>query len=296
LRKTPTTYPINQNLLIDYSLTGVPSQQWSFAESDHEGIFMWINPSSKTICPFNPTPLPDDVSSSPLTFILSEEMGNCIGNILFQQNELSGTITPDMVPPNSPVQLNTSSHNMRVVLPGLYYMYPDQALNVKVWSNYAPTVSINASNQYVTLSIDGSAEVFVVNSTLIPAFLLDITMELEATVDFDGGLVMANIKTIKHNTTLDLSWIGDIDDMTGVDEMVTLFISLGIQPQVNKIINAGFPIPRIEGVQFLNSNVQYGNGYLKVGSDFTYHPESAAKYMATARPDGIVTPNIMAVN
>jgi len=288
LRKSPTNYPINKNLMIDYSFTTPPFLQPSFSESDHTGQFVWSDP--KIVCPFNPGPLPDDLSGSPLTFIFSQDMGSCIASILFQLDSLSGLITPKMVPSNSPVQLNTSSHNMKVVLPQLYEMYPDQALNVKVWANTAPTVFIDSSTNYIDITIDGSAEVFVVNATLLPAFLLDITLVLQAKVGFTGTNVTANIVNIKHNTTLDLSWIGNIDDMTGVDEMVTLFISLGIQPMVNKIINAGMPIPRIEGVQFLSANVLYGNGYLKVGSDFSYQPNAAPT------PHSILTPNMMAVN
>jgi len=288
LRKTPTTYSINKHLVIDYSLTSGSVQQPDYSESDHKGAFVWNTPQLS--CSITPAPLPDDPSNSPLTFIISESMGDCIGWLLFKMQILGGFLTPNMVPPNSPIQLNTSNSNMKRILPGLYAMYPNKAINVILKSTAAPDVIISSEIPLVKVAMQGSAEIYVVNSTeLAPAFLMDLDLLLEATVGFNAGNVTANLVSVAFNSTLVQRWIGDIN-MHSVDELVKVFINLGIQPQVNKITQVGFPIPRIQGVQFLNSEVEYGNGYLKVGSDFSYHPEAATQFMPH------MTPNVITVN
>jgi len=271
LKNTPTTYQINQNLEIDYSLVTNPEIYSTYSTTNHKGALEWIpNPSN---CVFEAPILPEPlVPNKYFTFILSETMGDCIASILYMQDILDGTITASEIPKNSPIQLNTSDPNFLRIIPNLNNLYPKTAMSIEVYATETPDIIINASSNKLEALLIGNVRFQVQkNNTAeyIPVFTLGLTLHAFASLNISGNSVVGVIQQIKHNITLISTFIGPIN-LVGVDELISVFIGFGVEPLLNKILATGFPIPNFKGVQLLDSVVYYGNGYLQVGSDFEY--------------------------
>jgi len=271
LKKIPIKYQITPNLVLDYSLVSKPDVHSTWSTTDHLGNWIWTPKPSN--CMFQPPNLPESLFPNKLfTFIVSETMGDCIGSILFEQDFLGGTITQSMVPSNSPIQLNTSDPNMRRILPNLYALYPNTAMDIYVYAIQTPNLTISAASKNLETSLVGLVRIQVQKnhtSEYLPVIFLKLSLNVFTEISVSGNNIVGKISEIAHNTTLVTSTIGPID-MRGVDDLVTLFIALGIEPIINNFLTKGFPIPDVGGVELVKAQIDYGNGYLRVGSDFVY--------------------------
>jgi hypothetical protein len=123
-------YAMYPFLEVDYSLTANAEITAEYSATDHKGTFIWT-PEMDT-CSYNNINLPLDYLTSPITFVVSYEMIDCISKLLFDRDYMNVTILPEMVPDNSPIRLNSSDLNLRRLVPNLYATYPDVGLEVVV--------------------------------------------------------------------------------------------------------------------------------------------------------------------
>eukprot|EP01119_Soliformovum_irregulare_P017817 TRINITY_DN534_c5_g1_i4.p1 TRINITY_DN534_c5_g1~~TRINITY_DN534_c5_g1_i4.p1 ORF type:complete len:415 (-),score=141.21 TRINITY_DN534_c5_g1_i4:23-1267(-) len=272
LSHTPTSFALSDDVVLDYQLTAAPDVQSSFSTSQHQGQF--LDPANPQLCNLDSGNLPDFIlNSHALTFVLSQSMVGCLGNLLIRQNKLAGTITSQMVPKNSPVQLETSDVNLKKIVPGLFERYPFRPLNLNVSASQSPNLNITANqpmlvNGYLNVQV----EVETVSGNLIPVFGIAIQADFQVEAQIQSGNLTGSLTLFNQNTTITWTNVGPVDD-TGIFFLTKLFLS-AIISLVNQHTQIGIPIPKLHGIQFSDSVVVPFDGYLGVGTNFNFSPEN----------------------
>jgi len=293
---TSPTIPLTPDILIDYGLTQDPVITSQNSLTDSRGNFL-----SKKIkhfqCPYPPTPLPETQSKFPITSYISETMGSCLGYLLFKTSSMSYEITEKMLPKNSPVHLNTSDANLKNLIPNLYKTFPNVPIVLECYAVGPPTVEISKATQ--TLAVIFPA---IVNVTVpynysglietVEAFAFNLVLTVEAKVAVASTpitTISGKIISIAHNESLQSTRIGDVN-MKNIDNLVQFFVAAGVEPQLNKLIQKGLPLPQTKGVQLVKPTVIYGDGYLGFDTDFSYNPKGARTVMMERMAERLKAP------
>jgi len=278
-KNIPTVFQISENLRLDYSLVSSPTIQSTYSTTSHLGAWDWIPNPGKCIDP--PPYLPEPLTNKLLTFIISETMGDCLANIFYLEDLLTGIITSSMVPKASPIQLNTNDTTLRKLIPNLYSNFPNASINLQVYATEAPDVIISSANNMLEVTLIGNVIVMVErnDSKYVSAFTLGLTLNAFATIGVSGNTLIGVITKVNQNTTLINSNIGPIN-VKDVYTLVTVFVGFGVVPILNKLLGHGFPIPDVEGMELINSMIYYGNGFLQVGADFNYNPSHFVEFLS----------------
>lgn len=172
-----------------------------------------------------------------------------------------------MVPPNSPIQLNTT--DWKSVIPQLYQKFPNLLMQASVVATSAPLVSFEATGSVVNGIGDILVEVVETNGTVAPAFILTVKLSCEGNAYIDGLRIYGNLTYVSDTVTLKESFIGPFDP-TSVNTLVAYFLQNGVIPYLNGFIEKGINIPMLNGVQFVNPTIGHGDGYLFVSTDLLY--------------------------
>jgi len=174
-----------------------------------------------------------------------------------------------MIPPDSPITLNTSS--WQGIVPPLYTKYPNWLMVATVAPTQTPTVSFSASSGADAFGI-GAIDMYVVsptNGSLIPVFVLGMNVSADATVAVRAHNVTGNLTYIASSVWLEKSYIGPFNPQ--VLESIVKFLTLGvILPYFNYYLQTGIPIPIVDGVEFVNPTIAIGNRYLFVSTNIVY--------------------------
>jgi lipopolysaccharide-binding protein len=271
LKQMYMIYNINSDLALDYSIISSPKVTSSYIETKHLGNFIWI-PTPSIHCSLQPNILPDKTSNFPFTFLISENMMNCFGEVLFKAGKIQKKITPEDIPSNSPVQLNTSNISIRTAIPNLYVKYPNKGIILYIYENEAPIFKINSVqknfigflNIYMNVSVKS-------DKLLIPVFTLGFKFQFSTLISLiNNHNITGKINNITYDAFVVWSAVGNIN-IKDIDALTTLFIDLIIQPTVNSYLQQGFPIPKIYGIELTNININYENKYFEITSDFKYN-------------------------
>eukprot|EP01118_Nematostelium_gracile_P006562 TRINITY_DN2113_c0_g1_i1.p1 TRINITY_DN2113_c0_g1~~TRINITY_DN2113_c0_g1_i1.p1 ORF type:complete len:483 (+),score=113.78 TRINITY_DN2113_c0_g1_i1:58-1506(+) len=280
----PTTLTIDNAITVDYSILSPPDIQNDFSALSHLGDIEWApNPSP---CPLFSAELPEAIMQNKLlTFVISQSVADCLGNVFYEQGKLGGTIYPNMVPKGSPVQLNTANSLFVNAIPALNQIYPNSGIALNVYATQVPDFYINGTANYIEADVSGLVVVEVdLNNTgnYIEVFTLGIQLQNFATftVDSTNNHLIGKISQIKFNVNVNNTNVGPID-LKHINVLITFLIDLGIQPIINQKLAEGFPLPEISGVQLENPVIVNGDGYLQVGTDFIYNPSVVEELMMT---------------
>jgi hypothetical protein len=285
--KGKPVYPVSDDLLIDYGLTETPNITPRWSETSSRGEFLSSQISFR--CPILPTELPDSPLNSPLTLYLGDSMGSCLGSLMYKTSSMSYTITDKSLPKNSPVRLNTGDRNMKKLFPDLYQTFPDVPITLKTYAVSPPTVQVNEAAKSVAVTFYGIVNVTVLwNETgvieMVEAFAVNLKLITSAHISILTAPVTAisgKIVDVNHTVSLQSSRVANVS-MDSVNNLVQFFVAAGVEPQLNKLLTKGIPLPQTSGVELVSPRIVYGNGYLGVETDFSYNP-SGAKSLMMAR-------------
>lgn len=167
------------------------------------GDMIWL-PHPKS-CTIQPAPLPEQLTNRMFTFVIrydcgsgfhcsSKTVGDCIGQVLYENDFIDFVIEPKDVPKNSPIQLNTSDSNIRNILPNLYEKYPNHGtllncvlfmagIMLNVEADKGPTLDVRAGSSPFNVLGSGFVDVILQNKTgTIPVFTLHLDLLFYADV------------------------------------------------------------------------------------------------------------------
>jgi hypothetical protein len=167
-----------------------------------------------------------------------------------------------------------------LVAPGMVIAYPTNAsVQLIVSVGDVPDVVItNASGITATLPLLLLFEAENSNSSFTEAFAVnaEATLSLSPAVGVNpkvtGGLIITgDFRYINSSLTLNSTNVGPVN--VG---LLSIFAGVTLQdvlvPILNVLLQTGLPIPAADGLELVNATLSTGDGYVLLGSDFTFNP------------------------
>jgi hypothetical protein len=196
--------------------------------------------------------------------------------VVFQEaGFLQYTVTPDQVPPSSPVQLTTKA--FASFAPGLQKQYPDRPLNILVNVTEPPRTSTvdGVGKHKLNVSAMSSFEFQVITAEaaegggLVSAFTLQCPLSVGA--NFSMVDQTFHLSFIYDGCTLSLqsSNVGAVYPLL-LGALVNLVINTQMVPKVNEAFQDGFELPPLGGVTLMNSQVTPAQQAVFIASDMRW--------------------------
>lgn len=262
------TFPVNQVLAVDLPLTSMPVVSSSSLSLSLKGLFHSLD--SHETPPFEAQPF--CLAEEPgymLSLGLSQYTVNSAAYAYYTSGKLQALITDDMIPPRSPLHLNTDSFG--IFIPQLRKMYPGMEMKLQLYASEAPEVDFKPGA--VKMNLLGSVKAFAIQAdgTAIPLFKLNV----EST--FTGKFYMATEKltgsVAMDNFTLTLadSEVGPFKT-TSLETIIALGIKVSGLPTVNAKLAKGIDLPTMQQVQLTNLVLNVEEGFISVLSDAEIQP------------------------
>ena len=274
IESAPVIVKVDKWAEVNYALIQSPVYTNTSVATLHKGEFESL--SHPTEAPFSPPPLPPITESdtSKMMYIwLTEYVVNTAGLVYHETGFLAYNITPDKVPKDIPIQLNTSS--FRGLIPVLYSKYPDMAMLLTVKTTKPPQMQIYPKSANLTGVGEVNVQVITPSKTVQSAFTMGLTvyMNAYAWVHPNGTtqVISANITLLRFTFDLVSSNIGNIS-LAELNQAVELLVNLFVIPAANVYGQRGLEIPLMDGISFVNPSVSFGEGYVLVSSDINYKP------------------------
>ena len=261
---------------VDYLTIGASSQVRFFSQSLGEKL------------PFDPVDLPTSVQMSNLLQIyLTDFIPKSFLYSLYQSNQLSYLVTPDMVPPTEMIQLNTTS--LKIYLPQLYEKYPNKLVQILLSSSPAtsPCPQFNISQTGMNANFKGELLFQVINSpnNIVNAFSLNVDAGFSLDkIDVKNNATTVNLTAVIDNPAVNLtlrqSWIGDMD-IKNFAFIVNIVVTRGVVRQLNQQLAEGVPLFNLEyylpGLVIDDASLRLFNGYMGVAVTGEYKPITKGK-------------------
>jgi len=265
------TLPLKQNimniLLADYSLVDAPRFGNDYMVIDGKGEFFDIkNPQE---APFSPDVIPDVQNTNVMVqFTLSQYIPDTAAYALWKSGILELKVTDSMVPPDSPIRLNTDT--FKYIIPILYQLYPSKPLVAIVDPIACPLITF-LSNGTIGIFGQFSLSMFVDMGAgnLTHVFTLGVNLTTEGNVYMNGSLIMIVLTYGDAGLWLIETDIGTFD-ISPLYNIAILTISELI-PLANVYFSKGIPLPTIPKITFIKPYLGYGNKYVFVNTDVQYN-------------------------
>ncbi|XP_030211378.1 bactericidal permeability-increasing protein [Gadus morhua] len=257
------TFQVNHLLAVDLPLTSYPVVNSSCLSLSLKGMFH--RPDSPVDPPFEPQPFSlDGQPGYMLSLGLSEYTTNSASHAYFVSGSLQLLITDSMIPPSSPLHLNTNSFGPFV--PKLPKMFPDMEMQLQVFALEAPEFMFRSG--VVRMDVHGAIKAFVVRPD--GTFIFLFRLNLEST--FSGKFRMANEKLTgaialeNLYLTLDSSEVGEVQT-----DALKIAIKFGIKlsglPRLNAKLAKGIDLPTMQHAHLTNLVLEVEEGFISVLSD-----------------------------
>lgn len=242
--------------------------------SDYVGVNLQgevVNRDHPATPPFSPNPLPTfDASDADhmLQLYISRYVFNTGAWVFFEAGLEKIVITPAMVPSSFPFKLNTSDPTFSSIAPGMAQKYPDTGVELLFASTSYPSVNGNTSVANLTAPVSIS---FAAATSPSPSFAFELACTIVGglTADIQGQLLIGQLTELQCPLTLVKSDVGTVD-VAGLSLLVSSVLNSVALPAANKILAKGFPIPTLEGVEFVNSQLNFGDGYVELATDLKF--------------------------
>jgi len=144
-------------------------------------------------------------------------------------------------------------------------------MEIKLYCTINPVAVFEPTG--ITVVATGNMEVDVIypNNSLANAFVLNGSVDASVVALLNGQTIYGNMSYLNGKFDLYSSNIGKFDVSSFIALLNILFAD-GVVPVVNGYLNAGFPLPTVPGVTFINPVVGYGQDYIYVSTDISYTP------------------------
>ena len=271
-----TVMPIDNLLLVDYSLVNNPVFTSADLEVDIKGEFFSTNPEADKP-PFTPSPIPQVSEATKMAYLVaSPYLANTAAFAIQEEGYLKYNITPDTLPVDGRSLFTTVL--FEDIIPDFYKKYPHMNITVNIYATKPPI--LKASTEGATLEGSGMIEVGVYDANCDNAIVHAFSLEVEGSTKVEIGLVQVDSKTNVTGKVDTLDWKISVKDTevgaintSSITEFVDSLSNLVIIPLANRYASVGWPIPTILGVELENSEVTLGNGYILIGTDIIYEPQ-----------------------
>nr|BAM21037.1 bactericidal permeability-increasing protein [Oplegnathus fasciatus] len=262
LQAMKVSFDVDQYLTLDLPLTGSPVVDNSSLNLGLKGEFYSIKTHAEPPFEAQPFTMPEQPDYM-LSVGLSEFTLNSASYAYYSAGLFQALINDSMVPPSSPVHLNTSA--MGPFIPQLPKMFPGLLMDLQVYAREVPLFSFQPGA--VALGFQGAIKAFAIqpNGTQTPLFKLNVDSKFSGKVwiadeRLKGSMAMNNL-----TLTLVSSEVGTFktDAIEGLARMgATLAMA-----RLNEKLGKGVVLPRMKDVQLVNTVLEMDEGFIAISSD-----------------------------
>ena len=280
LESLPVQVNIDKTALVDYSIVKDPVFNSKFMETEHKGEFMSrTKPEEAT---FSPVSLPaiGTTTNKMLYIWLTTYIANTAGVVYQKAGILKVQITPDEVPSNIPIKLNTKS--FKYIVPALYAKYPEMNMTLFLNATQPPVLIVDPHGANVTVFGEVDVCVYDKNNAnkVTPAFNLSVTVYTNATIGIkeenNNPYIIGKANFLGAKFSLKFSSVGNINANL-LQNAVNILCQEFVIKELNKYAAAGLQIPLVDGVQLISPQIILGKGFIVVDTDINYKPSIGNK-------------------
>uniref|UniRef100_A0A3Q3Q580 Bactericidal permeability-increasing protein n=1 Tax=Monopterus albus TaxID=43700 RepID=A0A3Q3Q580_MONAL len=255
LQAMNVSFDVDQILTLDLPLSDLPVIKASSLNLGLKGEFFGIRTHKDPPFEAKPFTVPEQpgymLSVGLSEFTLNSALYGCYSDGLLQ-----AIINDSMVPPFSPVHLNTSS--MGIFIPQLPKMFPGLLMTLQVYAKKEPLFSLQPDA--VKLGVQGAVKAFAIqpNSTLTPLFTLNVNSNFSSKVWISDGRLKGSVTMDNFTLTLAASEVGTFQ-VHGNKHYSAFYVS-------RLLLAKGVILPRMKQAQLVNSVLK---GFIAMSSDAT---------------------------
>ncbi|XP_062282921.1 lipopolysaccharide-binding protein isoform X1 [Scomber scombrus] len=262
LQAMNVSFEVNEDLTFDIPLTGLPVIEESSLNLGFKGEFYSIKTHQEP--PFEAQPFVMPVQSGyMLSAGLSEFTVNSASYGYYSAGLLQAIINDSMIPPSSPVHLNTSS--MGPFIPQLPKMFPGLLMTLQVYATEVPQVSFHSGA--VKMGSMAAVKAFAIqpNSTQTPLFKLLVDSEFSSKVWIAEGKLKGSMTMDNFTLSLDSTEVGTFNT-DALASMAKMGVKMALS-KVNKQLTEGITLPRLKHAQLVNPVLTLEEGFIAICSD-----------------------------
>jgi LBP / BPI / CETP family, C-terminal domain len=239
-------------------------------------IVLISDPVAGPIAPSDIPPFNSDAGSSYLQLQLSRFTAMTAAYAYYKAGVDNWLVPPAQIP----FGFNDSSA-YTLIAPGLLVTYPHNPVTLNVRLNDVPNVAITKAGLNMSAPIAIDWLITANNGSQVNAFTLlcdtDLGVMLSTGTDVDGNMALlikllylnASISTLNTN-------VGKIETKM-LQHLVDFVFTDIVVPVFNDIFQYGIPLPSFDGLTLTNSQIVFEQGFVTIGTDFTFDPSSVSK-------------------
>ncbi|KAM6147847.1 lipopolysaccharide-binding protein [Erethizon dorsatum] len=266
LQTVPVTAEIDSFLDVDYSLMEAPQATAQMLDVMFKGEIFYRDHRSPVALLPPVLSLPEDHSQM-VYFAISDYVFNTASLVYYQAGYMNFSVTDDMIPPDSPFRLTTSS--FRAFAPRITRLYPNMNLELRGGAVSAPLLKLNPGNLSLTPQMEIEGFVLLPNSVRKPVFRLGVTANVSATLTFNTSRITGILEPGKLQVELKESKVG-VFNVELLGGFLNYFMLNNVYPDVNEKLAQGFPLPLLNRIQLYDLVLQIHKGFLFLGANVQY--------------------------
>ncbi|KAM4613566.1 bactericidal permeability-increasing protein-like isoform 1-T2 [Polymixia lowei] len=258
--------PVDKYAEIEYSMVASPAVSKSDIDFSLKGEFYNIGKHQEP--PFTPAPFSLVPQVNNMLYIgVSAFTTNSAGFVYNKAGALSLYITDDMIPPSSPIRLNTRTFG--TFIPQIAKRFPGLMMKLLVKTVKDPVITFEPNNMTVEATATVTAYAILPNTTLSPLFILNMEASISARVYVTGMKLAGTVTLNKMDMTLGTSYVGDFQ-VRSLDNIFLMVLKVAVIPRVNARLQKGYPLPTIGKMNLVNTQLQVLKGYMLIGTDVQF--------------------------
>jgi lipopolysaccharide-binding protein len=251
---------------LDYAIVANPIYAATHLTLPVRGEFFDI--TNRTRSEHNAPQVPDYLGENKmLHLILSDFVIKSAGETFHKKGHLKTWILDKMIPPWSPVRLNSSSFG--VLIPGLQRHFPNQELRIHLQTSRNPEFEIREQNATARIFGDFAMHAVDSNGAVKPAFILNGYVVASGKASIDGRNIVGELLFVSQKFLVKETQIGEIN-VQMFDDLMNMFFSSGIIPAINYYLKQGIPLPTLRDIDLVNPEVRWGTNFLSISTDVKY--------------------------
>jgi len=236
------------------------------------------------IPPYTPTTIPQVLANNEMIQIfIGSWVPDSASWIFTKQGKLNISITEALMK-SSPFPFRTD--NWKSIAPGLASKYPNLALSASLGPLPGkPPATFFASTGITTqffLGLDFS--VVQANGALIPVFSIGTNFTTKGEITVQNGKVVSTLSFLGISIVVLNTFVGPIDT-NGLNSELNYVTQQVLLPYINEFTQQGLQIPIFYGIQLVDTQIVYGNGYIGIMSNVQYGALDGAYAMMNARKE-----------
>ncbi|XP_023283225.1 lipopolysaccharide-binding protein-like [Seriola lalandi dorsalis] len=262
LQAMNVSFDVDQALTLDLSLTDFPFIDVSRLNLGFKGEFYNIKTHADPPFEAQPFTMPEQQGYM-LSMGLSEFTLNSASYGFYSAGGFQVLINNSMIPPGSPVHLNTSL--MGPFIPQLPKMFPGLLMDLQVYATEVPMFSFQPDAVKVHFQVAVKAFAIQPNGTQTPLFKLNVDSKFVSKVWISGGRAKGSVSMDNFTLMLAGSEVGPFQT-----DALEITAKMGINfalAKVNQKLGKGFDLPRMKHAQLVNSVLKMQEGFIALFSD-----------------------------